>query len=138
MLDVSVNAGALAGDLESVATAVTGCDLFTRASLGGDEDVDRHGISHCGERGFEAPRIADAAFRVVHKAQERCATALGAIVLGIDPELLGEVFGGEARARFLDEHRQPIVVQQECRARGSFRITRRPFVRADIVELEPQ
>lgn len=107
-------------------------------SFRSDEYVDGQGIAHRGETGFEGSRIANAAFRVVNKAQERRAATLGAIPLGIDPELLGEVFCSEAVARFFDEYRKSIVVQQKCRARRSFRITRRPFLRADIVELDSQ
>ena len=107
-------------------------------SFWGNEYVDSQGIAHRSETGFEGSRIANAAFRVVNKTQERCAATLGSIAIGIDPELLGEVFDREAVARFFDEHCKPIVVQQKRRARGSFRITRGPFLRADIVKLDSQ
>ena len=107
-------------------------------SFWSDEYVDGQGLAHRGETGFEGSRIADAAFRVVNKAQERGAATFGSISFGIDPELFREVFDGEAVARFFDEYCKPIVVQQKCRARGSFRITRRPFLRADVVKLDSQ
>ena len=107
-------------------------------SFWGNEYVDSQGIAHSGETGFEGSRIANAAFRVVNKTQKRRAAALGSIALGIDPELLGEVFDREAVARFFHEHCKPIVVEQKRRARGSFRIARRPFLRADIVKLDSQ
>lgn len=80
-------------------------------SFRSDEYVDAQGIAHRGETGFKGSRVADAAFRVVNKAHERCAATLGAIPLGIDPDLLGEIFGSETVARFFDEYRKPIVVQ---------------------------
>ena len=103
-----------------------------------DEYIDGQGIAHRGETGFEGPRIANSAFRIVNKTQQRRAAALGSIALGIDPQLFRKVFGGEAIARFLDEHGKPIVVEQKRRARGSFRIARCPFFRADIVKLDSQ
>ena len=115
-----------------------GLDLFMLTSLGRDKDVDGEMCAGIAVIGFETAWVADAALRVVHKTEERSATVLRAISVGIDAELIGEIFGAQARARFFHDDGQMVLIQEECRARRSFGITRCPFVGADVVELEPQ
>ena len=66
------------------------------------------------------------------------AAITGPVPFRIDPELVAEVFGVETRTCFLDDHRKSTVIQQERRARGSICITRHPFIRPDVVELDSQ
>src|SRR5688572_2211939 len=102
------------------------------------EHVDGQGFAYRGKAGFKSPRIADAAFRIINEAQQRRATALGAITLRIDPQLFSKVFGRKAVARLFDKHGEPIIIQQKSRARGPICVTRRPFLRPDIVKLDSQ
>jgi len=52
--------------------------------------------------------------------------------------LVAEVFAVKTRACFFDDHCETTVVQQEGRAWSSLCITRHPFIRTDVVELDPE
>lgn len=57
---------------------------------------------------------------------------------GISSDLLGQFFGGEARARLFGDDGDPISIQEQggaCRSPG---IGWRPFIGADLVELQFQ
>lgn len=115
-----------------------GLDLFMLTSFGRDKDVDDEMCAGGAVVCFQATWVADAALWIVHKTEQYPAAVLGAIPVGIDAELIGEVFGAQARARFFHDDGQMVLIQEECRARSSVCITRCPFVGADVVELETQ
>lgn len=85
---------------------------------------------------LQASRIADSAFRVIHKTEERGAVLSGPVMFNVEAKLFGEILGGESRPRFLDDNRHAVVIQEVSGAGRVVGIAGRPFVRADVVELD--
>ncbi len=133
-----VNAAGALTDFCGKAMAAAGFDFFMLTSFWSDKNFNCKMCAGGAVIGFEPARVADAAFRVVHEADEGSAVVLCAIPVGIHAELIGKIFGAQARARFLHDDGQPVLIQEERRARRPFGVARRPLIGADVVELDPQ
>src|SRR5688500_1299975 len=116
-----------------MAAAVFG--LFISASLRCDHDVDGEVFARTGKLAFQSARVADAALRIIHEAQQVGAATTSTIALDVGPYLVAELLSGEAGPRFFHDNCEAVVVEEKRRARRPAGIAWRPFVGADVVEL---
>ena len=89
MAGVPVNAAGALEDFCGKGMTGAGLDLFMLTSFGCDKDIDGEMCAGSAVIGFKSAWVADAAFRVVHKTEERPAAVLHAIPVGIHAELIG-------------------------------------------------
>lgn len=111
---------------------------FITASLRCDDNVDGKMFGAAGQLVFQSTRIADAAFRVIDKAQQLGAPSSSSIALCVSANLLRQILSAESCPRFLDHNGKAIMVEEEGGARHAIAVSRCPFIRADVLEMLPE
>ena len=99
---------------------------------------DLHAVELTGKVCFEATRVSDPAFRIIHEAKQSSALGVFLVVLAIGQELLGDLFGPEPVPGPPHLDQDPFLMEQEVRPPRAARVMRRPLLRSDVVELEAE
>ena len=90
-----------------------GLALFMLTSFWSNKYVDGEMCAGSAVISFKAAWVAHAAFRIVHKTEERPRTVFRAIPVSIDAELIGQIFGAQALTCFFCDDGEAVLIQEK-------------------------